>query len=263
MLTQEQITSIHRSVWQQGYGSISDLEAGFLQAMIHARKPRSFLEVGTASGLSTGFIAQFMSECGGGELVSIDLDETFWVDRSQPTGFLAGQIYRGEGVDIAFHRGQDSTFLQQAYRDRKFDAVFIDANHQHPWPTLDMLAVLPFVNAGACVAHHDLALYRRQTPVFGIGPKFLFDQVDARLRVVIADRVQNIFYIKVEGDYREFAGALLNALYIPWTIRAPIPQSRIDHFRNIIETYWDERLLGAFDQTVGKFNARRAPASPD
>jgi len=36
--------------------------------------------------------------------------------------------------------------------------VFIDADHQHPWPLLDLLRVAPYVRGGGWILLHDIRL---------------------------------------------------------------------------------------------------------
>ncbi len=60
MKTIEEIYKIHDMCWRKGYSSISAKEANFLQIGIAEDKPKRFIEIGTASGLSAGFIALFM-----------------------------------------------------------------------------------------------------------------------------------------------------------------------------------------------------------
>lgn len=254
IVAQSEIDLIHAQFWQKGYGSVSAEEAGFIQDSILATKPKRFLEIGTASGLSTGFIAKFMSNLGGGELVSVDLDTHFWVDRTKETGFLASEIYTGDEVTVNIFRGQDSTHLPETYHDHKFDLAFIDANHQHPWPVLDMISVLPVLTPNARVIHHDLALYQLQKPVLGIGPKYLYDQFPDQFKVVTDDPRKNIFYLSTTDNYQDFEQFLINSLYLPWTNRQPISTLTIDKFKAIINAYWSQNLLAVFEKCLQKFN---------
>lgn len=257
MISSEEIKRIHSSVWIKGYGSITANECCFLRDVIAKRQPGRFLELGTASGLSTGFIAEFMSHHGGQEVVSIDLAPYFWIDQSKSIGFLARQIYTGNDVKIVFHQGKDSSCLAENNYSDKFDMAFIDANHQHPWPTLDMIAVLPALNKRAIIVHHDLALYRKQTPLRSIGPKYLYDQIKEDFKVLTNDPKKNIFYIKTTSQYFDFEESLVNALYLPWSNRLPITDPVLKRFREIIDQYWGADLLKAFDESTNKFNRRQ------
>jgi predicted O-methyltransferase YrrM len=260
MISYEEIKQIHQAHWKKGYGSISAKEAYFMQLGIGEHKPKRFLEVGTASGLSTGFIGLFMNENEGESILTIDYDTTFWMDRSEPTGYLAERIMKdcGPDVKIDFVRSTISTHVAlDRQSQEKFDMAFIDANHQHPWPTLDMIAILPFMEPGAFIYNHDLALYKLQSPIFGIGPKYLFDQIPEHLRKVTSDVKENIFYVKTPTDYRVLEKAMMDALFLPWTLRHKIEQPILNKFISIARQYWSEELADAIQITAEKFNIGR------
>lgn len=246
------IREVHKKFWKPGYGSISAKEAYFIQQGIAEYKPKRFLEIGTASGLSTGFIGMFLSQNDGEEVVTLDIDKVFWADQTKETGFLAKDICDGD-IKITYIREKDSTYLQENYIEDKFDMAFVDANHQHPWPVLDMIAVLPLMKKGALIYHHDLALYKNQTPIYGVGPKYLFDQIPEYIRCAIKEVEKNIYYIKTPDNYMDLAPALIDALYLPWTIRKKIPESIFDKYKYIAKRYWNEDLVDALEKTAGKF----------
>ena len=252
------ILEVHRLHWQQNYGSISPCEAQFLRELIHTERPQQFLEIGTASGLSTGLIASSMELAGlkQSRLRSIDLDTHFWVDRDQPTGFLAERIYDGDMVEVAIDRGVDATSLANDESGVAYDMMFIDANHQHPWPTLDMIAALPHLKPHGVIAHHDLALYLKQTPIYGIGPKYLYDQMPKNIRVNTWDHEKNIYALKLDRSYSELEDRLIKSLYLPWTNRHKLEQDTVDRFLGIIESSWSPKLAEALVKTREKFDVR-------
>ncbi|MDJ0554513.1 MAG: sulfotransferase [Microcoleaceae cyanobacterium MO_207.B10] len=251
----QEIQTIHKTYWKPGYGSISAKEAMFLQEGIEKNKPQKFLELGTASGLSTGFIAMFMNKNNNNtELFTIDLDETFWADRNQKTGFLAEKICPNGNININYFRNMNSTQIPNLFEEQKIDMAFIDANHQHPWPTLDMMSILPFMNKGSLVYHHDLALYKHQAPIFGIGPKYLFDQIPVNLRIVTPEAEGNIYYVITPDNYLELTQSLIDSLYLPWTIRSKISEVTLEGFRSIAKKFWGNDLLLELEKAIKKFN---------
>lgn len=254
MLNNQEIEDIHNRHWKKGYGSISANEALFLQTGITNYKPKQFIEIGTASGLSTGFIALFMDENAGVNLTTLDLDTTFWVDRTKATGFLTEKIYQHDRVDIDFIRGEISPYINGHFPREYFDMAFIDANHQHPWPTLDMICLLPMMKPGSLIYHHDLALYKNQTPIFGIGPKYLFDQVPDEMKKVTSEPRGNIFFIRSPEDYTSMQQSLIDSLYLPWTIRNTIEESVIRSIAKIATDSWSLELSDTIISTANKFN---------
>jgi predicted O-methyltransferase YrrM len=75
-------------------------ELGFLQDLIVKYRPRRFIEIGMASGLSTGFLARFLAENEGADLVSIDHDDSLSYDFP----WLLGQ--KGATARHAIYGGQ-------------------------------------------------------------------------------------------------------------------------------------------------------------
>ena len=57
----------------------------------------------------------------------------------------------------------------------RYDLAFIDGDHRHPWPLLDLLHLAPVLAAGAWVALHDVALARILPSCASRGAEWLFD----------------------------------------------------------------------------------------
>ena len=256
MLPIQTIRELHKSYWKKGFGSISAKEAFFLQMGIAQHKPRRVIEIGTASGLSTGFIALFMHENNGSELTTLDLDTTFWLDRSKSTGYLAEQIYPHGNIKINYIRGKNSSCIPEHLSQGKFDMGFIDANHQHPWPTLDMICLLPAMEKACAIYHHDLSLYKNQNPIYGIGPKYLFDQVSDDMKEVTSEPEANIFFLRTPDNYADMQQAMIDSLYLPWTIRQKIDISTIQSIAKLAHTHWSQELSDVIHFTANKFNSR-------
>jgi len=255
MLSIDAIKEIYNKFWKPSYKSITPREAYFIQEGIIKCKPKRFLEIGTASGISTGLIATFLGLNSGNEVVTLDLRKTLWTDHTKETGFLAEEICKKD-VIITHITEKNSAYLPEKYLDNKFDMAFIDASHQHPWPTLDMLAVLPLMKEGTFIYHHDLALFynRNQTNARGIGPKYLFDQMPQSIRFVAPFGGKNIYYIITPGNYESLSGALIDALYLPWTLNNKIPEPNFMNYIDIAKKYWDNNVVEALEITFKRYN---------
>ena len=66
------IEDVFNKYWKPGCGSISISDTMCIGKLIKKHKPKNFLEIGTASGMSTGFIANFMSKYKSEKLISVD-----------------------------------------------------------------------------------------------------------------------------------------------------------------------------------------------
>lgn len=250
------IASLFTHFWQPGFMSASADELLFLQKIILERRPKTIVEIGVASGITTGFLARFLEMVGGDRVIGIDFHDFFHGDPSRPMGYMAKQVYSGPVKSDIFVK-KTSLDLEAVLGDVRPEVVFIDANHHHPWPTLDMIATVPFVAPKAIIAHHDLTLFRRQTNVLGVGPKYLFDQIPPRLRSAPPEFGGNIFSILMPDNLQVIARALGTALLLPWSIPGRIAPGVFVRLRKIIETRWaSPRLLGDFNRAVSIYAKR-------
>lgn len=164
-------------------GSISAWEAQFLHAAILDKKPSVCLEIGTGAGLSTAIMANalsILSAAYGGEhrLHSVDSMAFCWFDKTKPVGFFLPE-YASELNDYVKFWTKKSAFeLQDVVQPQSVSLIFIDANHKHPWPCLDLLAALPYLTEDAVVVLHDINLPANM-PEFpeSNGAKYLFDDL--------------------------------------------------------------------------------------
>lgn len=248
------IKSTFNKFWKPGFGSILLDEGEFLSRAIVEGRPKLFVEVGTATGFSTGFIASCMEEASGaGRLLSFDLNRQFYGDLSKKVGYLATEIYQGDKIDIQIHSRRTAFDLAEFVQPGSIDMAFIDAHHFHPWPTLDTIAMLPFMRPHSLMFHHDVALYRDQDEVRGIGPKYLFDQIPVSLKGLSPNGRSNIFYIAAPNDYRSLESSLIDALLLPWTPGLRLPPQHINQTRAIIRNHWSVNLLRAFNTSLRRF----------
>jgi len=173
-----------RPGWLQGY--ISYLDARFLfKATLEARAD-VIVEIGTASGFSTGLLchAQDIASKAGligsdYKVVSYDIDPMFYADRTIRTGDGAReQLAKGLLEHIVFRNPAVAADARQDFQGKQVEFLFIDGSHQHPWPTLDLLAMLDCLAPGAIVVLHDinLPLVVPNNPDWGA--KYLFDELD-------------------------------------------------------------------------------------
>lgn len=147
-------------------GAVGVIDACFLFDVVACVRPERVLELGVASGGSTSVLLRAMDAaglelaCGDARpaIRSFDLHPMCYSDRTKPVGSavfeMAPQLARG----VEVRSGLTSVELGPALAGENFPLAFIDANHQHPWPTLDLLALLPSLAPGAWVVLHDIDL---------------------------------------------------------------------------------------------------------
>ncbi len=144
-------------------GTIGMGDLLFLHAFVNVLAPDRVVEIGTLSGFSAAVIADAVAQHQRPESESvvvdtIDLSQRCLTDQKKPVGFEIPQLVTHLSSRIRVHAGQDARYVEQIARAGELQLVFIDADHQHPRPTLDLIRVSRFVRPGGWVVVHDIDL---------------------------------------------------------------------------------------------------------
>jgi hypothetical protein len=59
---------------------------------------------------------------------------------------------------VRIHTGRESDFVREIAAPGEFGLAFIDADHRHPWPLLDVLRLAPYIESGGWILLHDIQL---------------------------------------------------------------------------------------------------------
>ena len=158
MLSDDEISAVFQQHYFDGMGSVSHGDARFLCDLIQESRPTRCFEVGVASGMSTTFLLKALANLGPErELVSVDISSQYYADRTKQVGYVVDLAIPELGCkfDLEFNRW--SADAESFSQNGKFDFVFIDAHHSHPWATLDTMLVLALVKPGSWMSHDGVA----------------------------------------------------------------------------------------------------------
>jgi predicted O-methyltransferase YrrM len=193
---------------QWAVGTISHHDARFLFGRALRSRADVLIEVGTASGLSTAFLCHAADRASAAGRIgpdfhvhSYDVDTQFYADRSRGVGDGAREMLDpGLLAHITFHAPATAATVRDQHDLDSIEFAFIDASHQHPWPSLDLLAMLACLRPGGEVLLHDIDLPRLtpHTPVRGA--KLLFDELDVEKEADRRGPIPNIGSIEVPDD---------------------------------------------------------------
>ena len=147
-------------------GSISYYDTRFLFKTALESGCRVAVEIGTAAGFSTGVLCRALEMAGrlgrippDFQVVSYDIARNFYADLTKRVGDAAREELSAELLEhVVFKNPATALDVRKDYAESGVDLLFIDANHQHPWPTLDLLATLDVLRPGATVLFHDINL---------------------------------------------------------------------------------------------------------
>jgi predicted O-methyltransferase YrrM len=157
-----------RSVMPQGrlgLGMLPGPDIFFAAAATSIVRPRVAIEIGTASGSSAAVIAKMIAlrQAEAGTFTSeplvhtIDNKANYVFDATKPVGFAIELLTPELRDRIVVHARQDSSHCRQLLRTGELTFAFIDGNHQHPWPLVDVLQVQQMMESG-WILMHDIDL---------------------------------------------------------------------------------------------------------
>ena len=149
-----------RKTWYTG--SIGPQDYLFLTAVIGILAPIRVVEIGTLTGFSTGFIAAALAHTHASSSEScvdtIDRSGRCVIDQSRPTGFEIQEVFSEFASMIRLHAPKDARFVSQIAEANELELAFIDADHRHPFPLLDVLQLVPCMRPASWVVLHDIRL---------------------------------------------------------------------------------------------------------
>lgn len=251
-LDEPDIARVHAAHWREGLGTVSVAELMHFRDLIAEHRPRRFIEIGMASGLTAGILALLLDAHGGELLVTVDHDNVFFGDPTKENGYLIPEIYTGSAVEVV--RLPHTTALDVPARGTTFEMGFIDANHQHPWPLIDTLCLYPVLEGPRVVLHDDLNLYRHQPTGRGVGPKHLFDQVPPEHRHRYAANHGNVFSIDLTMDRATLERMAMDGFALPWTLTSRLQGERLEQLRGVLDEHYSPRLREMFERSREKYN---------
>jgi predicted O-methyltransferase YrrM len=219
--------------WVQGSLSYSDSRFLFTRVLDSAAS--SIIEIGTASGFSTALLCYALSVSkqrgiigANFQVVSYDMTQMWHRDRSKKVGDAArAQLSQDLLAHVAFRNPTMAADAAKDFANDEVEFYFIDANHRHPWPTLDLLAMLHCLKPGGLVVLHDINLPVIHPEFPDWGAKYLFDELISEKNVPSDLAMPNIGSIRVPADKESFKAQLLRILFAH-TWHAEIKQDYLD-----------------------------------
>lgn len=217
-------------------GTISHHDARFLFGRALRSRADVLIEVGTASGLSTAFLCHAADRASAAGQIgsdfhihSYDVDTQFYADRSRGAGDGAREMLDAELLaHITFHAPATAATVRDQHDVDSIEFAFIDASHQHPWPALDLLAMLACLRPGGEVLLHDINLPRVTPEAPTLGAKLLFDGLDVEKEADRGGPIPNIGGIRIPDDKGGLREQLLGLIDgHEWEVEPPPDQLRL------------------------------------
>jgi hypothetical protein len=162
-------------------GRIAPADRFFLTAFVSILAPRRVVEIGTLTGFSAGVIAAALTRRHGKDGASwvdtIDIRTQCAVDTARPTGFEISELFPDVAPMVRLHTPCDASFVSQLATRDELEIAFIDANHCHPLPLLDLLWLAPYMRPASWALLHDVQLGTITRRALNAGRKTAFEPV--------------------------------------------------------------------------------------
>ncbi|WP_299694782.1 class I SAM-dependent methyltransferase [uncultured Tateyamaria sp.] len=264
------------ALWSEDHFAVDGSDLGFLNMCIAAARPALILEIGTATGLSTAALAVMQGHHGiAGTVRSYDLRDVLWFDETRAVGDLVPEVAGAEAGRVQLTSGVTALAVAQDVARDAAGMAFIDASHQHPWPLLDTLLLLPLLAPRAPVVHHDLQLYRNADNPVGVGPKLLFDQLAPAQRAVASDlglgvadvrtpsrsAADNVFLMWRREALGRQGRELSRGLLLPWTLTDPLEPALVAQIAERLRAHYPGEVARNFEIGHARFCDAQARAA--
>ncbi len=146
-----------RPQWMKNYDNDYP-SAVFIRGLIADFKPQNILEIGTAAGWAAYYmLEEAIKHNQAAQVSSLDFSQTLYYAPQKPIGAAFKETAPELYSKWTFKTGLTAIEFVQSCNE-KYDFVFIDACHTHPWAALDFLTILPLLKDNAVVVFHDVYL---------------------------------------------------------------------------------------------------------
>jgi predicted O-methyltransferase YrrM len=143
-------------------GSLGLAECLFMTAFVSIIRPRRMIEIGTGSGFSSAVLACAIDAQGANAgkpcVDTLDAHATYFGNRELRVGFEIPRLISEFPESVRVHAPRQSDYVRNLALPNELEMAFIDANHQHPCPLLDLLRVVPYLRGGGWILLHDIRL---------------------------------------------------------------------------------------------------------
>lgn len=224
-----------RPAWVQGAITTSEME--FLYHSILDAKPESIVEVGVASGNSTATILKAIADLKLAHpkhiahLHAFDISPYCYFDHDIPVGTAVDEMIPAEKDHLSLHAPHTVLDFDKFIEKESIHFLFIDANHDHPWPSIDLYHALPYLSKDAVVCFHDINL-PNVFPAFPCwGVKYLFDKIEANKSIIEEDK-PNIGLFSLDSTSKKALRETIHHVLENYDWQTEIPENFLKDLHN-------------------------------
>ncbi len=198
--------------WARREVSTSTDRFAYIMGVLDSFKPVTMAEVGISAGtLSAALLLKSTQYAESPLLYGIDYSTHAYYDENIPIAKTVFELYPELAVHLDLHTEKTSLDADAIIKN-KLDFIYIDANHSHPWASLDCANLLPHLKKGGIIGFHDTAilLSRANAGVF----TFRSLELDSIEEVELDTHGSGFCFYDGEAD--NILSDLLRSFSLPW-----------------------------------------------
>ena len=219
-----------------GWMSVYDNDfpsAAFIKGLINEYKPENLFEAGTAAGWAAYYMLEEAHKYkDNAVLTSVDFADRVYYDAEKQIG----AAFYEKAPELRKFWDLKTNLLVADYVsgcDKKFDFVFIDASHLHPWAALDLLAILPCLEKNAVIVLHDVFLNKIAAGKMSAG-RHPEQVVCGKEKYFGPNRIYEVFEDKMTLSYDDVA---------PNCAAIELEQLSFDKISEALDSPWEPEIL--------------------
>ncbi len=221
----------------------------FLTALVSILAPVRVVEIGTLTGFSAAIIAAALDHRHGREspawVDTIDVRARCVIDETRPTGFEIPELIPDLSWRVRLHIPRDSKCVRDLVQPNELELAFIDADHRHPRPLLDLVRLAPHVRSGGWIVLHDIQLGTNGRKMAAAGKPFRWGAPDGA--EILFDRwpfrkisAGNIGAVQMPNDKSALVSFALRLMAEPFEIEdgPKSKRARRDFYHSLHDLLW-------------------------
>ena len=215
--------------WSTKYKSLMTIEQKrFLMSVIVENKIKNVLEIGIFNGVSSLCILKAgLSNYKDFNLYGIDVNSDKNFVGQAVYGFCDEEEIKHYHINI----GKTSFNIEDIVpKDIKFDLIFIDAAHHHPFPIFDLILSIPYMHQDSIILLHDVINYFKP---HDWGGSFIFESWKGdkyRIFNNESEMPSSMGCIKLPKTKQELYNNIKTIANIPFK---PIPWGNLEYYKSV------------------------------
>lgn len=232
----------------------------FHMGVLERFRPEVMAEVGVSAGaLSCALLLKALQYTDSPLLYGIDFGQTTYFNGQRRIGEILETVLP-ELLPLHRLHTQATALDADDIIKHPLDFLYIDANHCHPWASIDCLCLLPHLKRGAVIGFHDTALGHTQARS-GI---YAYHSLELEKFESVGEDAFGAGFCIYDGDRERMLESLLNSFSLPWDYdtedapAVPVPEAFVERLLALADKHYGSSWRHRLERRL-RFSMRLSP----